>query len=84
MDRTIGFTLTHTVGIILFPAVLASLGWVVVKFLRPYFQSEKCVSNLLGARELCLLGMASCLMGFGWPRFASHIARRSFTHLENF
>ena len=75
--QMIGFSLTHTVGIILFPAVLASLGWIVVSLCVPIFRARKWrLSNLLGALGIVvLLGIASLPYGFWVAAFASHIAK---------
>lgn len=75
--QMIGFTLTHTVGIILFPAILASLGWIVVSLGVPVFTTRTWrLSNILGAFGIVvLLGVASLSYGFWVGTFASRIAK---------
>lgn len=75
--QMIGFTLTHTAGIILFPAIFASIAWVLVSLCLPTFRARKWrLSNLLGALGIVvLLGVASLPYGFWVGTFASRIAQ---------
>lgn len=58
--QMIGFTLVHTVGIILFPAILASLIWAASTVLVPIFTRRWNFANIVGAAAIvCLLGIAS-------------------------
>jgi hypothetical protein len=75
--QMIGFTLMHTVGILLFPAILASLIWIVISLVAPIFKTRKWrLSNLFGALGIIvLLGIASLPYGFWVGTFASRIAK---------
>ena len=73
--QMIGFTLMHTVGIILFPAILASLIWACAVVFVPIFTRRWRLGNLLGALLIVLvLGIASLPYGFWIKAFASRVA----------
>ena len=73
--QMIGFTLLHTAGIILFPAILASLVWVLSTWLIPLFTKKWRLANLLGTFLIAaLLGVASLSYGFWVKTFATRIA----------
>ncbi|WLI89062.1 ankyrin repeat domain-containing protein [Massilia sp. R2A-15] len=75
--QMIGFSLLHTVGIILFPAILASLAWIVVSVSLPLFKTRTWrLSNLLGALAIVVsLGIAFLPYGFWVSTFAGRIAK---------
>ena len=73
--QMIGFTLLHTVGIILFPAVLASLIWAASTVVVPVFTKKWSLANIGGALLVAgLLGIASLPYGFWVKAFAARIA----------
>lgn len=75
--QMIGFSLIHTVGIILFPAILASLAWIVVSLIVPIFKTRTWrLSNLLGALAIVVsLGIAFLPYGFWISTFSGRIAK---------
>ena len=73
--QMIGFSLLHTVGIILFPAILASLLWAASTFIVPIFTKKWNAGNIAGAFLIvALLGIASLSYGFWVKSFAVKIA----------
>lgn len=75
--QMIGFSLVHTVGIILFPAILASLAWIIVSLTVPIFKTRTWrLSNLMGALAIVVsLGIASLPYGFWISTFSGRIAK---------
>jgi hypothetical protein len=74
--QMIGFTLVHTVGIILFPLILASLIWCAMTVLVPLFTKTWNVGNIAGAAMIAgLLGVASLSYGFWVKLFAERISK---------
>lgn len=73
--QMIGFTLSHTVGIFLFPAILASLIWVAGTIVIPLFTRKWNMANIAGAMAIVIfLGIAALPYGFWVKLFASRIA----------
>lgn len=73
--QMIGFTLLHTVGIVLFPAILAALLWATTTVLVPIFTKQWNVANIAGALIIAaLLGIGSLPYGFWVKQFAARIA----------
>ena len=74
--QMIGFRLAHTVGILLIPALLASMIWAVVKLVAPIFEKRKWrLWNLVGAFAIVvLLGIAWLPYGFWIATFPSRYA----------
>jgi hypothetical protein len=75
--QMVGFTLIHTAGILVVPAILASVGWIVVSLVGPVFTTRKWrLSNIVGAVCIvALLRIASLSYGFWVGAFADRIAR---------
>lgn len=73
--QMVGFTLLHTVGIILFPAILASLIWAASTVLVPVFTRKWNPANIVGSAAIvCFLGIGSLSYGFWVKLFAHRIA----------
>ena len=71
----VGWALVHTVGIILFPAVILSLLWALSTVVVPLFTRRWRLGNLVGAVTIgALVGMASISYGFWVKVFAERIA----------
>ena len=73
--QMIGFSLLHTVGVVLFPAILASIAWCVGTVLIPLFSKRWNLGNLGGVAVIAaLLGVASLPYGLWVSIFAKRIA----------
>jgi hypothetical protein len=73
--QMIGFTLLHTVGIILFPAILLSLVWCAGTVVLPLITKRWNKGNIAGAILIgALLAIASLPYGFWVKVFAQRIA----------
>jgi hypothetical protein len=73
--QMIGFTLFHTVGIVLLPAALASAIWCAWAILTPIFTKRWNLGNIGGVVAIIfLLGIASLSYGFWVGAFAKRIA----------
>jgi hypothetical protein len=73
--QMIGWALVHTVGLVLFPAVLLSLIWALSTVVVPVFTGRWRLGNLLGAAAIVSsLGLASLPYGFWVKAFAGRIA----------
>ncbi len=73
--QMIGFTLMHTVGIVLIPAVFASLIWSATTVIVPLFNKKWNFANIAGALLVVgLVAVASLPYGFWVKTFAARIA----------
>lgn len=73
--QMIGWSLMHTVGIVLLPAVLFSLLWALSAVVVPLFNGKWRLANLLGALSIvAMVAVASIPYGFWVKVFASRIA----------
>ncbi|HQU49616.1 MAG TPA: hypothetical protein PLM09_10910 [Casimicrobiaceae bacterium] len=74
--QMIGFSLMHTVGIILFPLVLASIVWCALTVLLPLHTRRWNLGNIGGALLILLmLAIASLPYGFWVGLFAERISK---------
>jgi hypothetical protein len=77
--QMIGFSLMHTVGVILFPLVLASLVWCALTLGVPLFSKRWNLGNIAGVGMIAgLLGIASLSYGFWIELFAERIAKGQY------
>jgi len=73
--QMVGFSLMHTVGIVLLPAVLLSLAWALSAVVVPLFNGKWRLANLLGALSIvAMVALAGMPYGFWVKAFASRIA----------
>lgn len=73
--QMIGFTLMHTIGILLFPAIFASIVWAASTLVIPLFTRKWNLANIGGAMTIAvLLGIASLSYGFWVKQFSDRIA----------
>jgi len=73
--QMVGFTLMHTVGIVLIPAVLASLIWAAATVIVPVFNKKWNLANVGGGLLVVVfVGVASLPYGFWVKAFAARIA----------
>jgi hypothetical protein len=73
--QMVGWVLLHTIGIVLFPAILLSLVWALSTVVVPLFTRRWLLGNLVGAATIvALVGVASLPYGFWVKAFAGRIA----------
>lgn len=73
--QMVGWSLIHTVGIVLLPAVVLSLVWALSTVVTPLFSGEWRLANLVGALSIVtMVALAGIPYGFWVKVFASRIA----------
>jgi hypothetical protein len=74
--QMIGFTMMHTVGILLLPLILASIIWCVLTLAVPLFTRNWNLGNVTGVVAIVgLLGVASLSYGFWIELFSERVAK---------